>query len=458
VAVAIGAVLRFAFLGAREMSPDEGASWGAASAPTIRDVIARQAIFNPGKLPIHDLMLHAWMAIFGQGLAAQRSLSAILGTLSIAIVYFVARELFADCAPESEGIDPRLLSSISALFFAVNIVMIKYAREARMYPVMLVAILLQVGFFLRALRLGGLANFAALAIFTAVGVGANFSALLVPATEALWLLYILVRERFSFVADRSRRAWQAALALTLGGFILIAKLVSAFGKTTSGTPGGIIRWIKLPAWYEPIALFNKATGTFAFPIFGILAAWGVYIAWRRGMREPVAFALLLMWAPPIMMVVVSYTLTPIFVERYALASFTPFFILAALGAVEIPMPAAWGAVTIACALALGHVFNYERKPHDAEYREAIATARNSLHAGETMTVVPIYAIEVLHYYLPDADETRAIRYDPAHSQASVIIVGDQNLHRDTADRIRLEYPVVVARFRGVVVRRKLNSP
>ena len=128
------------------MSPDEGASWGAASAPTIRDVVARQAVFNPGKLPIHDLMLHAWMATFGQSLAAERSLSALLGTISIAIVYFVARELFAESALASEGIDAQLPASISALFFAVNLVMIKYAREARMYPVMLAAILLQVGF------------------------------------------------------------------------------------------------------------------------------------------------------------------------------------------------------------------------------------------------------------------------------------------------------------------------
>jgi hypothetical protein len=323
---------------------------------------------------------------------------------------------------------------------------------------MLAAILLQVGFFLRALRLGGLANFAALAIFTALGVGANFSALLVPASEGLWLLYILGREQFSFATGRGRRAWQSALALALGGFILVPKIISAFGKTTAGTPGGIIRWIKLPAWYEPFALFNKATGTFAFPIFAILAAWGVYIGWRRGMREPIAFAMLLMWAPPLMMVLVSYTLTPIFVERYALASFTPFFILAALGAVEIPMPANWGAVALAVVLALGHVWNYQRKPHDAQYREAIEAARNSLHPGESMTVVPVYAIEVLHYYLPNDDEARAIRYDPSASTADVIIVGDQNLHRETANQIRLEYPVVVARFRGVVVRRKLNSP
>jgi mannosyltransferase len=454
----VGLVLRAAFLGAREMSPDEGASWGAASAPTVREVIARQAIFNPGKLPIHDLMLHAWMAIFGQGLAVQRSLSALMGTISIVIVYFVARELFADPALESEGIDAWLLASISALFFAVNLVMIKYAREARMYPVMLAAILMQVGFFLRALRVGGIANFAALAIFTALGVGANFSALLVPATEGLWLLYILGRERFSFVADRGRRAWQSVLALAVGGFILVPKLVAAFGATAASTPGGIIRWIKPPAWYEPFALFNKATGTFAFPIFAILAVWGICIGWRRGMREPVAFALLLMFAPPIMMVVVSYTLTPIFVERYALASFTPFFILAALGAIEIPMPVAWGAVALASGLALGHVWNYARKPHDAQYREAVAAALNSLHPGESMTVVPIYAIEVLHYYLPDADEARAIRYEPADSEAGVIIVGDQNLHPEEVEQIRLEYPDVIARFRGVVVRRKLSSP
>ena len=77
------------------MSPDEGASWAAASAPTAAEVIARQPALNPGELPIHDLMLHGWIALFGSSMTAMRALSAVFGVVSILLVYLVVCELFA---------------------------------------------------------------------------------------------------------------------------------------------------------------------------------------------------------------------------------------------------------------------------------------------------------------------------------------------------------------------------
>ena len=65
------------------MSADEGATWAAADAPSIGEVIAIQQTHNPGKLPLHDLMLHGWIALFGDGLAAMRSLSALFGLVTI---------------------------------------------------------------------------------------------------------------------------------------------------------------------------------------------------------------------------------------------------------------------------------------------------------------------------------------------------------------------------------------
>ena len=100
-----------------------------------------------------------------------------------------------------------------------------------------------------------------------------------------------------------------------------------------------------------------------------------------------------------MMMLVSYTLTPIFVERYALSCFVPFFILVALGIFELPGDLVRvGALVLAVAFSLGHIVSYDRKPHDAQYREAIAAAFSALKPGEVMTIVPAYAIDVLRYY------------------------------------------------------------
>ena len=432
------------------MSPDEGASWAAASAPSAAEVIARQPALNPGELPVHDLLLHAWIALFGSSLAAMRALSAAFGVASILLVYLVVCELFEESALTRD--DVKTIAGLSALLFAVNLVTIKYSHEARMYPLMLAAILAQVAIFLRTLRVGGLANYAAVVVLTALAIASNFAALLMPATEGLWLVYIIARAGWRPDNAAAKRAWVIAIALAAAGLILVPKLFSSLHAASVGSVGG---WRKPPAWYEPLALFNKATGSFAFPILAALAIWGAVRGWRRGASDPIAFALLWMWAPPLMMLAASYTIAPVFVERYALSCFVPFFILAAVGIFELPGDLVRaGALALAVAFSLGHIVSYDRKPHDAQYREAIAAADSALKPGETMTVVPSYAIEVLRYYLPPDQRDRAVRYEPSTSPAAVLILGDQNPAPGAAQSYRSEYPQVVARLRGVIVLRK----
>jgi hypothetical protein len=319
---------------------------------------------------------------------------------------------------------------------------------------MLAAILAQVTMFLRALRVGGVANYAAVVVLTAFAIASNFAALLVPATEGLWLVYLVAPTRWRADNDNANaaRAWKIAIALVAAGLILVPRLFSSMYSASAGNLGG---WRKVPAFYEPFALFNKATGSFAFPILAALAIWGVIRGWQRGARDSIAFALLWMWAPPVMMVVASYALAPVFVERYALSCFVPFFILVALGIFELPGDLVRaGALAVALAFSIGHIVSYDRKPHDAQYREAIAAADSALKPGEVMTAIPSYSIQVLRYYLPGDQLNRAVRYDPSASPAAVLILGDQNLAPGDAQSYKKEYPQTVAHLRGVTVLRR----
>jgi 4-amino-4-deoxy-L-arabinose transferase-like glycosyltransferase len=441
------------------MSADEGPSWAAASAPTVAEVIARQSGLNRGKLPIHDLMLHGWITLFGSSLPAMRAMSALLGVFSILLVYLGTRELFAiepaTGSPLSND-DIRILAALAALIFAVNLVTIKYSREARMYPLMLAAIFAQVAMFLRTLRFGGIGNYLAVAILTALAIGTNFSALLIPATEGVWLWYVLARALRRPDDTAAKRAWALAIALAGGGLILAPKLLSSLHRASApNAAAAIIGWAKPPPLYAPIAMFNKAAGTFAFPVLAALAAWGAIRGWRRGARDAISFALLWMWLPPLLMVVASYAIAPVFVERYALSCFVPFFILTAVGIYELPGDAMrLGALVLAVAISLGHIVSYDRKPHDTQYREAVAAADAAHRPGEAITVIPQYAIDVLRYYLPADHRDRAVVYDPSISNAAVLIVADQNLAPPAVESYRKEYPQTVARFRGATVVRK----
>ena len=76
VAVVVGTWLRFEHLDRVDFTPGEAVSWVAASAPTIREVLASAIVLNPGKLGVHDVALHLWMDAFGDGLTTMRAMSA----------------------------------------------------------------------------------------------------------------------------------------------------------------------------------------------------------------------------------------------------------------------------------------------------------------------------------------------------------------------------------------------
>lgn len=459
IAIVLGGYLRFSDLGRLEMSDDEGASWAAAAAPSLSGVVALQARLNPGKLAVHELALHGWMVLFGDDIVAQRSLSAALGTISILIVFWIAWELNRP-PPESEGVgsaardNALLIAALGTVVYAANLVTIKYAREARMYPVMLVATLLQVGFFVRASRRGGRTSYLGAALFAIVAIAANFAAALIPATEGLWLVYLLMRSGMRLRNPESRRAWSLLAALALAALAFFAFAMPALRGATNAVENGAITWINLPPIWEPVALFNKATGTFAFPVLVLAAAYGVWRGWRHR-PDAIRFGLLWMWAPPVLMVMASYALRPLFVERYALSCFVPFFILVGIGIWELHEQR-WRATAllIVLAMSLGHVAVFDRRAHDAQWREAAALGAANLRAGEAMTAVPAYSISVVRYYLPSAERGQTVDFVRAHRDASVVLLRDHGVAPPVAAAIHKDYPVELAKLRGVIVLRK----
>ncbi|MBF6570647.1 MAG: hypothetical protein IVW54_17420 [Candidatus Binataceae bacterium] len=468
-ALATGGVLRFANLGAREMSADEGASWAAASAPTLRGVLRAQIHLNPGKAGLHDVMLHAWIGAWGDSLAAMRALSALAGTIAIALVFALTREMLAigAAAPGAAKADAGAGAEFSAgardcaaacaaMLFAGSLVTIKYSREVRMYPIEIAAVLAQVLCLLRAVHRGGARNFAGVVLFTAMALAAHLTAALVMAGEGLWLARRAVSDRANLVVAGSvaGRACELIGALALGAAVLAPLAPAVIGSTAHAATSGAIGWIERPAPWAPIAMFNKAAGSFAFPVIALLAVWGAVCGWRRA-PAGTFFALAWMWTPPLMLLALSYLVRPVFVERYAVTAFAPFFILAAIGIVELPRAALRiPALILVVMLALGHAGAWARKPHDAQWSEGASAAQAAVIGGGTIAVAPGYAANVVSYYLRGTPAMRTVNPDTsaASASASVAIIGEQGLTPATRDALTRAYPHPLANLRGVVVR------
>jgi hypothetical protein len=487
IAMAFGAWLRFVHIDAREMSADESATWAAAAAPNLQTVVREQALLNPGKLALEEIALHGWMKLFGEGLGAMRALSAAFDTLSILVVFLLTRELFSDSPTPSlsegaEGAarhpvlalgaiardDADMVAALAALLFAVDLISIKYAREVRMYALTLLLVLAQVWFFLRAARRGGFFNVAAIAVLTALAAGAHFSTAFMIAAEGLCLPFLAKSQSRSDTDQRgdgyarggriarwvTQLPFSLAAALVAGVAIFVVIAVPALRSGESAFVHGATSWIKPPPWWAPLSLFNKGTGTFPFPVLMGLAGCGVWRGWSGGARGAVAFALAWMWLPPTLLLIASYGFAPMFVERYVLWCFVPFFILAARGIRELPTTATRAAaLAFAVALALGHIHTYRRRPHGIQWREATRAAARGLKPGATIAVGPPYAVNVVRYYLRNTDAANAAV--PAGDARAEVLIADQRwIARDKAAKPLADYPRPVARVRGILVLRR----
>jgi len=467
LALALGSGLRFAALGARELSADEAASWASAVAPTVGDVVRLQARLNPGKLPAYDMLLHGWILLFGDGLFAMRSLSALCGVLAIALVYLFVEELFeSDSNVGTEAVSDLAApkAGFAALLFALSLIAIKYSREARMYPLQLVAELIQIRLFVRVQRIPSLALCAGLALLIAICVAINFTASFLLCAQAAYLLLFFWTRRVEAGDGRERGAFYAALSLATGVFLFFLVSGNALSNLMEATRAGALQWIQRPPFWEPVALFNKATGTFAFPVIALAAAFGV-IGAGRWRRDDIQFLLVWMWVPVVTMFALSLAVRPMFVERYVLSSFVPFLILAALGIAEIGSSSVrFVAATLCIALTLGHVYAYSRKPHDSQWREATAVAARTARPAGAIAVAPDYAVNVVRYYSAVSSRSRAgsdLRLVPASigdesgivaGSVAVLILGEQGVAGSERARLSAVFPRMLVRLRGVEVR------
>lgn len=327
-----------------------------------------------------------------------------------------------------------------------------------MYPLEIAALMTTAYCLMCAMNRGGVASYAGAAIGAALALAAHLTALAALAAMGLWMVGVMIRGRrgWRLPDSAARRAGGNLVAIAVGAAMLAPLAPAVMGSAAHAAAIGAINWIHRPPWWAPFSLFNKATGTFAFPLYAALAGGGVIWGWRRA-RARTLFALVWMWAPPCATLAASYLLRPLFVERYLVSSFAPFFMLAALGVVALRRRyARAAAIALAVALAFGHLAAWSRKPHDVQWREAAAAARVRLGSGGAIVVAPGYAANVVRYYLRHC--AAGVRVIPvakaAGVAASIAIVGETGDSPAAVAALSAGYPRVVARARGVVVRER----
>lgn len=236
-----GAALRAFHLGAQSLWYDEGfsvhlatMSLREATAWTARDVAP----------PLYYYLLHFWLRLFGTSEAAARSLSALVGTLTIPAMYAVGRMLFG-----------RLAGFLAAALVAASPLYIWYSQETRTYALLTFLGLVAAWFVLKVLTehedkrrrlywIGLL--FAAMGVSLSHMTGVLLLAFLAAAFLVGWAAWI---RRLGVLAEGVGVA--AAFALLHVPWVLLAvKNLGMYRGYWGGTLGigGVVRRAFLSYW------------------------------------------------------------------------------------------------------------------------------------------------------------------------------------------------------------------
>jgi uncharacterized membrane protein len=105
---------------------------------TMTKTIEKNELYNP---PLYYVVMYGWTKLFGFSEFALRIFSAIFGSLSLIIIYFLGKELFN-----------RKVGLIAELLFAISPLQISFSQEARSYAFFIFLTLCSFYFFIRYMK------------------------------------------------------------------------------------------------------------------------------------------------------------------------------------------------------------------------------------------------------------------------------------------------------------------
>jgi mannosyltransferase len=182
-------VLRLLNLAEHSFWLDEGVTWWNATRSSWRETIYAEVNHPPGWW----IVTRAWITAFPGGETALRMPAALLGVLSVPLMWLLARRLSDPAHVPSRGgftgSDPAVALWVTGLA-AANPFWIQYAQEARMYAALLAASLGLSVLYLRWLDLGGRRTLVFYGVLAAAALYTHYFAawpLAAHAAHALWL-------------------------------------------------------------------------------------------------------------------------------------------------------------------------------------------------------------------------------------------------------------------------------
>jgi mannosyltransferase len=196
--VVLGALVRFPTLSTQSFWYDEAVTHGIV-AHGLGHVISTVPR-TESTPPLYYVLVWLWSRVFGTSEAGLRSFSALCGTLTIPVVWWLGKRLVS----ERVGLVAGLLSAVSPILFW-------YSQEARSYSLLVLVSALSLLALVWALESPSPRRLVAWGGVAAAALCVHYFALFLVVAEVLWLLAALHR------AGVARRGWIALAPIVAAG-------------------------------------------------------------------------------------------------------------------------------------------------------------------------------------------------------------------------------------------------
>jgi hypothetical protein len=352
---------------------DEATAVGIASEPLSG---LHRALAQDGSPPLYFVILHVWMAAFGQSETSTHVLSVVFGVLAVPAAWWAAAPLTG-----------RMSAGLAALFVAGNPIIGYYATETRMYELVVLESLVVVGCWLRLVEGRGRWRVVALAVSLAATAYTHNWAAYLGLTLALATLALGAVRRDHRLVLRVAAAGGAALAL------YVPWLATLLGQAQqTGAP-----WSSIPTAQDlALGLVLMVGGTNLAALRAVL--W-MLPPWRSALTRTSRPAPALLGAGAFTALAVAWAVchaVPGWTDRYYLVFAGPVTVALAGSAVRGPLRLCTALVVCVVVLGAGLVETVHGTEPKSRFAEAVERTERPVE-GDVVAVAG-YLMPLPRYY------------------------------------------------------------
>ena len=282
--------------------------------------------------PLYYYLLKGWTNLFGNSVAAYRSLSVVLGIIALVLIYFLIKKLFS-----------RKAASLATFLVAISPMFVRYGTETRMYMLVITIAVAATLVFYKLLHSAKKRWAILYGVLICLGMWTHYF------TAVIWLSHWAYRyiylHRHGLHGRQLAKTYFDQNWLLAHGLAIVCYLpwIPVALEQMSGLGGGF--WIPsltvntLSDYLSQFLMYQNGGdigGWLVVMVLGVvvLAAWLGYHIYQRSsgaQRDNLLLIMTIAFAPAALLFILSLPpLTPMFIDRYLLTALVFLAILMGL--------------------------------------------------------------------------------------------------------------------------------